>query len=108
MGETRRARIIARFGARCADCSGPGPFEIDHPSTLWMGGPDEDDECRPLCEGCHKVKTKTDAKARAKVKRIHAREDGTRRERKKIPTRGFQKVNRPIPSRPFPKRSKTK
>lgn len=106
MSKTRASRIIDRFGGKCAKCFGPGPFEIDHPLTLWMGAPDEDAECEPLCQACHAKKTAQDATDRAKVKRIIAREDGTRRERRPIPGRGFQKGKRAIPSRPFPKRPK--
>ena len=106
MNATRRARIIGRFDGKCADCSGPGPFIIDHPAILWMGAPDEDEDCRPLCATCDGKKTPGDLKRIAKVKRIIAREDGTRRPRKPIPSRPMSKTNRPIPSRPFPKRQK--
>lgn len=105
MNATRRARIIAAQDGKCAGCSRPGPFDVDHRLTLWMSGPDEDHNCEALCILCHKRKTKADKSAIAKVKRIHARIDGTRRLRRPIPSRGFAKGHRPIPSRPFSKRA---
>lgn len=41
----------------------------------------------PVCVDCHKIKTKREVKANAKVKRIVARKTGTRRARKAIPAR---------------------
>lgn len=46
----------------------------------------------PVCVDCHKIKTKREVKANAKVKRIVARNTGTRRQRKAIANRPFPKL----------------
>ena len=91
MTKARRLRIYLRCNGRCV-CGVKVPMEntvIDHPITLWMGGPDEDDQLVYLCGPCDKIKTAKDAGDRAKVKRIIARENGTRRERQPIKSAGF-------------------
>lgn len=91
MTKARRLRIYLRCNGRCV-CGAKVPMEgtvIDHPITLWMGGPDEDDQLVYLCGPCDKIKTAKDAGDRAKVKRIIARENGTRRPRKAIKSAGF-------------------
>ena len=40
-----------------------------------------------LCPGCHKTKSARELTANAKVKRIRARIEGTRKPRKRLPTR---------------------
>lgn len=111
MTKARRLRIYLRCNGRCV-CGVKVPMEgtvIDHPITLWMGGPDEDDQLVYLCGPCDKIKTAKDAGDRAKVKRLIARENGTRRPRKPIPSKGFDKtVKRAIPSRPFAKRGEVR
>lgn len=88
-----RLAVFDRAGGRCEMCAyklQPG-YEIDHIVSLWMGGADDQSNMRALCPPCHRgIKTPSDVKAQAKVRRIHQREDGARRERKKIPTRKFQ------------------
>jgi len=106
MSKARRLRIYLACNGRCI-CGEKVPMEgttIDHPIQLWMGGLDDDSELRFMCDDCDKPKTAKDATNRAKVKRIIARENGTRKPRKAIPSAPFQKSFRPIPSRPFPKR----
>jgi 5-methylcytosine-specific restriction endonuclease McrA len=56
----------------------------DYPACLrfWCA-----DNLQTLCYDHHTKKTAQEATVRAKVKRIRARIEGTRRERKKVPTR---------------------
>jgi len=72
-----------------------GPdVEYDHEIAIWLGGPDDDGpNMRPLHRSpCHrKVKTPRDAKVIAKVKRLIARNEGTRRPRQAIKSQGFNK-----------------
>ena len=86
MTKARRLRIYLACNGRCI-CGVKVPMAgtvIDHEITLWMGGADEDANLRFLCRDCDRVKTAGDTGNRAKVKRIIARENGTRRERKPI------------------------
>lgn len=105
MTPARKRQVLEDYGKVCAECGASlsTKVEIDHRIQLWLGGPEERENLRPLCIPCHTAKTADDAKIRAKVKRIIAREDGTRRHRKAIPSRGFQKVKRPLRSRGFGK-----
>ena len=57
---------------------------------LALGGPDTHENCKGICRGHHLLKTLLDVKAIAKIKRLIAREDGTRRPRKPIPSPGFK------------------
>ena len=96
MTKGRRLRIYLACNGRCV-CGVKVPMKgtvIDHPTQLWMGGPDEDEFLKFLCGPCVKIKDAKDASARGKVRRILAREEGTRRPRKAIPSRGFDKTKR--------------
>lgn len=66
--------------------------EIDHRVSLFVSGDETDDNLEALHKACHLAKSKTDWKAHAKIKRLIARQEGTRRERKPIPSRGFSKT----------------
>ena len=108
MTRKRRAAIHAAHGGLCELCGmsvALDQCEIDHRIAWWISRDDSDDNLRPLCTRCHRTqKTPSDAPVIAHIKRIHARINGTRRDRPKIRSAGFQKGKRPIPSRPFPKR----
>lgn len=106
MTKARRLRIYLACNGRC-ECGSKVPMAgttIDHRIPLFMGGADDDANLRFICQPCDKLKTAGDHTNAAKVRRIHAREDGTRKPRKAIPSAPFQKSSRPIPSRPFSKR----
>ena len=65
------ARILERYSGACALCQSlDGPFEFDHIHQRAIGGPDDEDNLRPLCKPCHKRKTAKDAGVRAKIRRI--------------------------------------
>jgi 5-methylcytosine-specific restriction endonuclease McrA len=106
MTKVRKITIYQRENGLCYLCQRPVPFgdcEVEHPNALTTGGPDDDAELRVVHVACHKPKTADDKRKGAKIVRIQKRLDGTRRPRKKIPTAGWPKGSRPIPSRPFPK-----
>ena len=64
----------------------------EHRVALALGGTNDLSNRELWRKPCAKVKTATkDAPAIAKAKRLAARIDGTRRERKPIPSRGFDK-----------------
>lgn len=101
-----RARIFAANGGVCG-ISGKkiGPdddWHIEHRLALSLGGTNDDENLYPALVKPHKEKTRQDVKAVAKCKRIEARENGTRRQRKPIPSRPFDKpkVKQPWPKRP--------
>jgi len=96
MGEARRLRIYLACNGRCV-CGVKVPMKgtvIDHPTQLWMGGSDDDAALKFLCGPCCKIKDAKDASARGKVRRILAREEGTRRPRKAIQSAGFSRTLR--------------
>lgn len=93
MTPKRRLGVFNAADGRCQSCQTklqPG-WAVDHIVPVWMGGADEASNWQALCVPCHALKTSGDQSAIAKVKRIHARQDGTRRERSAIPSRGFDK-----------------
>ena len=95
MTPKRRDEALLRSEGRCALCKVKlgEAFEVDHPITLFLGGADDESNTVALCVPCHRgVKTPADAKVHAKVKRQIARQDGTRRPRPPIPSRGFDKT----------------
>jgi 5-methylcytosine-specific restriction endonuclease McrA len=69
-----RAQVYARTGMICAriKCNELA-CQIDHVIPLWMGGADDISNMEGLCETHHKTKTRIDASARAKVKRLLAK-----------------------------------
>lgn len=100
-----RARIFAAHDSICG-ISGVkiGPkdaWEIEHRIPLALGGTNDDENLYPALVEPHKGKTKLDVKAIAKCKRLEARENGSRRQRKPIPSRPFPKTTE---KQPWPKR----
>ena len=69
------ASIIARQDGKCACCgehlgADPRQIEFDHVVELWNGGEDSPDNLCAMIKSCHRVKTRREAAARAKVKRL--------------------------------------
>lgn len=91
VSKERRVKIIAKQNGVCkrANCDEPA-IDVDHIIPLWAGGSNRDDNLEGLCVPHHKQKTNAEAKARAKCKRIEARDTATRRARKAIPGRKLQ------------------
>jgi len=64
--ESFRLEVIRAFKYTCAECGikkigDTGFFDVDHKKAIINGGICFDTEnVRPLCENCHKVKTKED------------------------------------------------
>lgn len=95
MTPKRRLEALLRSEGRCDRCKVKlgSAFEVDHRISLFLGGADDASNTVALCVPCHRgVKTPADAAKHAKVKRLIAREDGTRRPRKPILSRGFDKT----------------
>lgn len=93
ISQKRRLELLLAFNGRCALCGEKivGSFDLDHRIALINGGMDVWDNWQPAHHACHVNKTRGDVKIAAKIKRIIARTDGTRRERQKIPGGGFRK-----------------
>jgi 5-methylcytosine-specific restriction endonuclease McrA len=110
MTPKRRLEAFVECSGRCAWCGEKitGAYEVDHRVTLFNGGADELHNLECLHPACHAEKTNGhDKPSAAKVRRLEARENGTRRPRKPIPNGkkwpppGSQKLqSRPFPSRP--------
>lgn len=96
MGQSRRARVLARFGGTCAypGCEISDSLQIDHTIPIALGGKEEDANLRPLCPTHHLQKTRLDVKMIAKAKRLNG-ETGNRK-RKAIPSRPFAKPSVPV------------
>ena len=107
MTPARRERIHAAHAGLCGVCGQPVALdecEIDHRIAHWISRRDDDANLWPMHVACHRgaggqSKTAWDRKIIAKIKRIIARREGTRRPRKAIPNRGFGKQHRPLRSR---------
>ena len=99
--EARKRRIWERVNGICWLCSEPVPMtgpdvQYDHRNVHWISLDDSDANLFPMHKACHALKTNKGVggqlsdKARiSKVKRLIQTEDGTRRERVKIPSRGL-------------------
>ena len=101
----QRAALLAGQGGLCAACGAslePSAAHLDHWGVLWITGDDSDGAIEAICVPCHREKTKADQGVIGHIKRIIARQDGTRRPRKAIPQRVDPwPKGRTIPSRPF-------
>ena len=98
-----RLAILERQGGLCAACGEAleiGDTHLDHVNPLWVSGDDTDGNLEAIHVACHREKTPRDVKVITKIKRLIARNEGTRKARKAIPSRPFVKC------RPFPKRKK--
>lgn len=63
------ARIIRRHRGICHVCGQPGADEVDHVTPTAEGGPDTDDNKRPIHSvPCHRAKTQAEA-ARGRKRR---------------------------------------
>jgi 5-methylcytosine-specific restriction protein A len=75
---------LGEYGNRCADCKcktgGAAGLDWDHILPLAMGGDDDLTNLQPLCLGCHRAKTKTDAKDIGKARRMDQRNAGIKRQ----------------------------
>lgn len=90
---TVRMAIRERFGAECQMCRMPlgvRGFDLDHAIPLAMGGEDVEDNLRPLCLPCHRLKTRGDVGAIAKARRREASHVGAKApSARPIRSRGF-------------------
>ena len=75
---TSKTRMAAfeRSGGHCEEpnCGLPfspsNPVEYDHEIEAFYGGTNELDNCKAICRGCHKAKTKQRAPVLAKSRRL--------------------------------------
>lgn len=67
-----RVLLFQKQGGKCAmcKCALVGLMEFDHIQALCHGGDNAPDNWRILCTLCHKLKTKLDKQAKAKVQRL--------------------------------------
>ena len=98
---TKRVKLITDHGEACAECGISlrlKAWHLDHVIPLAMGGDDEPHNWQPLCHACHLDKTKAEAPARAKAKRLEAAHKGAKAPpARKLQSRGFAKSQ---PKRP--------
>lgn len=114
--KAQKALLLAQQDDCCGNCGTSliwsvvdgvkvyGPMIDEHILPLFVGGGNNIENRGMWCVPCSSDKTKGEAGPNAKIRRIIARADGTRKERKPIPSRGFQPGKRKLVSRPFPKR----
>ena len=113
MTAARKRRIWTLYGGLCDECGEPvalsGGTIYDHRIPFWTAPYLDDDgpNVRPIHVACDKQKTKADQGVIGHIKRLIARQDGTRRPRKAIPQRVDPwPKGRTIPSRPFSKKQR--
>ncbi len=72
------------------------PPDYDHAVQLALGGADDDENIQPLDPLDHKIKTKADAGARGKIRRIRKgkKSSGHQWPSRKLQSRGFNKGER--------------
>lgn len=75
MTQQRAAKIFLREQGCCYVCRrklriGVDKYQIEHPDPLCLGGSDNDDDLRVICDDCHKPKTKLDVQAKAERDRV--------------------------------------
>ncbi len=90
--DTARRAIWLRFNKTCQMCFQPTDergFDLDHHIPLEIGGDDSDDNLRPLCRPCHRLKTKGDVTDIAKAKRRSDRHSGVHAPAGNLQSRGF-------------------
>ena len=90
--KTKRA-AWERAGHHCEECSvlikpENGP-EYDHRIEDYFNGGNSLDNCRVLCIGCHKTKTRKQSAIIAKSRRLLKKQAGLTRKKKAINNRGF-------------------
>ncbi len=76
MSKARAVRIFLANNGVCYLCGNQirgEAYEIEHPDALSLGGSDNDADLRPVHVKCHKGKTATDTRQRAKRNRIIAK-----------------------------------
>lgn len=76
---TERTRIWERFNRTCQMCFQPtdiGGVDFDHHIPLAISGDDTEDNLRPLCRPCHRLKTKGDASDIARARQREASSRG--------------------------------
>lgn len=112
MSNARKRRLWMAAEGLCEDCKQPVPMfgkgvVYDHRIDLWTSGDDSDQNVRPICRACDRIKTPRDKKQIAKTKRLIRQADPATRKRSKrpIPSRAFPQSPRRIPSRPFSRRA---
>jgi 5-methylcytosine-specific restriction endonuclease McrA len=97
-----KLQAFTRANGRCEKCTrkvGAGQklrAEYDHIQACVFEGENSLDNCRLLCEECHKPKTVSDIKSLAKTKRIEKKEAGIGKTKKyKWASRPFKKQFKP-------------
>lgn len=89
-----KAEAFLRAKGQCEACEArlwPGRIQYDHQLPDAFGGAPTLENCRVLCIGCHRTKTRTDASDIAKAKRREAKHLGFHRPRSGFS--GWRKFN---------------
>lgn len=75
-----RLRVFEAFGGRCAICGckigATVKWALDHIIALINGGENRESNLQPICDACHKAKTRADVAEKAKVARIREKHIG--------------------------------
>jgi 5-methylcytosine-specific restriction protein A len=77
-----RLRVFEAFGGRCAICGckigATVKWALDHIIALINGGENRESNLQPICDGCHKIKTRADVAEKSKTSRIREKYLGIR------------------------------
>lgn len=104
LSKAEKKALDERDGHCCVECGVEENLQEEHRIARAIKPDDTIENVRWMCEACHSKKTPKDRKAIAKAKRLSDKLRGADKKPKfKIPSRGFQKGHKPIPSRPWSK-----
>ncbi len=95
-------------GARCPTMVVKGRFAADHDLPDFMGGKNDLENCRILCDPCHTEKTKADQAKIGKLRRVAKADVRVKQDtdKPKMQSRGFEmseKKSKAVPKIPVPR-----
>lgn len=91
----QRQSVLSAWEGRCHCCDETidGPWDVDHIIPIALGGLHEPSNWAPILRDHHKIKSRADVKAIAKVARIRAK-DTTGKKPSRLVSKGFDKTMR--------------
>ena len=103
-----RMEVLNAYKGKCAECGQPiqrdQGFDLDHVIPLRAGGDDKKNSLRPLCRGCHRIKTAQDQSQIGKTRRQEQKSWGVKSQKgPKLQGRPFNQSGLSSLHRDFPK-----
>lgn len=92
-----RQRVWEKHNGTCHICGGEigkKPWQCDHVKALINGGENRESNLAPAHDICHRGKTAKDTAEKAVIARMKQKDSGARKPKRKMKTRGFDKVEK--------------